>query len=60
MEEPLYGDPVKRGPFWETATAASALTAGADMIIMKHPEAVANTKKFIDELFETRIDGGEL
>ncbi|UCH88405.1 MAG: acetyl-CoA decarbonylase/synthase complex subunit delta [Thermoplasmata archaeon] len=60
MEDPSLGDPEKRGPFWETTTAVAALTSGADMLIMKHPEAVQNVKKVIDDYYESRVDGGEL
>jgi acetyl-CoA decarbonylase/synthase complex subunit delta len=59
MEDPTLGDPVKRGPFWETTAAVAALSAGADMLIMKHPESVKYTKKFIDQLHASRIGEGD-
>jgi acetyl-CoA decarbonylase/synthase complex subunit delta len=59
MEEPAYGEPALRGPFWETTTALAALTSGADMLIMKHPEAVANVRKVILEMDESRIGEGD-
>jgi acetyl-CoA decarbonylase/synthase complex subunit delta len=60
MEDPKLGDPLKRGPFWETTAAAAAVTCGADLLIMKHPEAVSNMRKFINDLYESRVDGGDL
>lgn len=49
-EERNLGDPKRRVIFWEATTGISALTAGADMVIMRHPEAVALVRKTIDEL----------
>jgi acetyl-CoA decarbonylase/synthase complex subunit delta len=39
---------------WEATTALSALTAGADMLIMRHPKAVEVIRKTLDELTETK------
>lgn len=36
------------GIMWESATAAVLLQAGAELLIMRHPEAIANVKKIID------------
>jgi acetyl-CoA decarbonylase/synthase complex subunit delta len=49
-EDPTLGDPKKRVIFWEAATGTSALVAGADMLIMRHPDAVALVRKSIGEL----------
>jgi acetyl-CoA decarbonylase/synthase, CODH/ACS complex subunit delta len=49
-EDPKMGDPAKRGVMMEAATAASLLLAGADVLIMRHPEAVRLTKELIREL----------
>lgn len=54
-ENPSYGDVSKRGLLWESATATSALMAGADMLILRHPKALKLVKKTIDELWK----GGE-
>ena len=59
MEEPTFGDPKSRGPFWEGATAYAAVTSGADMLIMKHPQAVSYARKVIDEMFEAKIGEGD-
>jgi acetyl-CoA decarbonylase/synthase complex subunit delta len=34
----------------EAITAVSLLLAGADLLVMRHPEAVKLTKEFIQEL----------
>ncbi|MEE9223454.1 MAG: CO dehydrogenase/acetyl-CoA synthase subunit delta [Thermoplasmata archaeon] len=49
-EDPALGDPKKRVVFWEAATGTSALVAGADMLIMRHPEALAMVRRSIGEL----------
>ncbi|MCK5291200.1 MAG: acetyl-CoA decarbonylase/synthase complex subunit delta [Thermoplasmata archaeon] len=49
-EDPTLGDPKKRVVFWEAATGTSALVAGADMLIMRHPEALAMVRRSIGEL----------
>lgn len=49
-EAPGWGGPAKRAPAWETATALTYLHGGADLVILRHPEAVAATKAAIDTL----------
>lgn len=49
-ELPGMGNEITRGIYWETATAASLLQAGADIMVMRHPEAVRATKKLISKL----------
>lgn len=49
-EEPDWGDEVKRGILWESVTALSLLMAGADVLIMRHPEAVILVQKMVDRL----------
>jgi len=46
-----WGDVNKRGVLWETLTAISLITAGADIIIMRHPEALKKVKEFIKSYF---------
>jgi acetyl-CoA decarbonylase/synthase complex subunit delta len=50
---PEWGDPRLRGPYWEISTAMSLLVAGADVLIMHHPEAVRVLKKNIAEMYES-------
>ncbi len=49
-EVPEWGDGKLRGPLWEAATAYVYLLAGADILIMRHPEAVRMTKETIGRL----------
>jgi acetyl-CoA decarbonylase/synthase complex subunit delta len=47
---PTWGDLAKRAVLWETTTATSLLTAGADLLIMYHPEAAQAVRRTIDRL----------
>jgi acetyl-CoA decarbonylase/synthase complex subunit delta len=49
-EVPGWGDVVVRGPMWEASTATAYLLAGADLLILRHPEAVRITKETIARL----------
>jgi len=60
-EAPQWGDQARRGPAWEAATAVTYLHSGADLLILRHPEAVATTKAAIDRLMvgaNTEVDVG--
>ena len=46
-----WGDVKDRGPMWEATTAICLLQAGADIIRMRHPKAVATVKNFIDQMW---------
>lgn len=45
-----WGDLEERGVAWETLTAISLLHAGANILVMRHPRAVAQVKQAIDKL----------
>jgi len=47
-EAPLLGDPERRGILMEAVTAVTYLVSGANVLIMRHPEAIRLTKAFID------------
>jgi CO dehydrogenase/acetyl-CoA synthase delta subunit len=47
---PSWGDLSKRSYLWELATAMNFLHAGADILIMYHPEAVQTLKQTISKL----------
>ncbi|HIJ60132.1 MAG TPA: acetyl-CoA decarbonylase/synthase complex subunit delta [Nitrospirae bacterium] len=47
---PHWGDLEKRAVAWETVTASSLMLAGAELLIMRHPDAVKALKSFINEL----------
>jgi acetyl-CoA decarbonylase/synthase, CODH/ACS complex subunit delta len=53
-EAPILGDPEKRGILMEAVAAATYLISGADILIMRHPEAIRLAKSFID----LAVDGG--
>ena len=47
-EAPTLGDPEKRGILMEAVSAVTYLMSGANVLIMRHPEAIRLTKSFID------------
>jgi len=49
---PQWGPAEKRGVLWEAATAVSFLHAGTDILVMWHPEAVAQLKRAIADLMK--------
>jgi acetyl-CoA decarbonylase/synthase complex subunit delta len=51
-ENPKLGDAKKRSILMESVTAMTLLTAGADILIMRHPDAVALVKDMINELLQ--------
>ena len=53
-DAPSLGDPEKRGILMEAVGAVTYLTAGSNILIMRHPESVRLVKSFIDLL----ADGG--
>ena len=53
-EAPALGDPKKRGILMEGVTALLLLLAGADVLIMRHPEAVKLVRSLIEDLTAAR------
>lgn len=51
-EVPEWGEASKRGPLWEATTAACMIQAGADILVMRHPEAVKAAMAAIDQLMK--------
>ncbi|MBI5049378.1 MAG: acetyl-CoA decarbonylase/synthase complex subunit delta [Nitrospirae bacterium] len=47
---PQWGALEERGILWEAITATAMLTAGANLLIMRHPKAVETVNKVIEEL----------
>jgi len=45
-----WGDWTARAVNWEAMTSAALIESGADIVVMRHPEAVARVKKMIGEL----------
>ncbi len=52
IDAPGWGLAEDRGPMWEAATAICLLQAGANIIRMRHPKAVATVKNFINNLWQ--------
>jgi len=50
QEAPLMGDTKKRGVLMEGVTAVLLLLAGADVLVMRHPDAVGLVRSIIDDL----------
>lgn len=46
---PKWGSLKERGIAWEVVTAGALLLAGAELLIMRHPESVSAVQKFIEE-----------
>jgi len=57
-ENASWGEVRTRGIMWETLTAISLITAGADIIIMRHPEALKKVKEFTREYFKNTSSSG--
>ena len=50
LEDENLGDPKTRGILMEAICATSLLFAGADVLVMRHPEAIKQIKNMIDGL----------
>ena len=48
-----------RGILWEIVTATDLLTAGADILILRHPESVRVLKQVIADVMEYLYNGTE-
>jgi len=53
-DAPILGDPERRAILMEATAAVSYLTAGSDILIMRHPEAIRMVKSYINLI----ADGG--
>jgi len=49
-ENPERGKPELRGIYWETLTAHAAAIAGADLVIMRHPQAASRLRNAFADL----------
>jgi acetyl-CoA decarbonylase/synthase complex subunit delta len=49
-EDPALGDVAKRGVVMEAVTAATLLVAGADVLVMRHPEAIALVRRLVADM----------
>jgi acetyl-CoA decarbonylase/synthase complex subunit delta len=57
-KEPLWGDERKRGINWEVATALALIEAGAEVLVLRHPEALARLRQQVDCWFGETVPGG--
>jgi acetyl-CoA decarbonylase/synthase complex subunit delta len=48
-EFPAWGDLKKRGPLWEATCAATLFQAGAEIMVMRHPDAVKGFRELIKQ-----------
>ncbi|MCX5899156.1 MAG: acetyl-CoA decarbonylase/synthase complex subunit delta [Proteobacteria bacterium] len=46
----MMGDARKRGVLMEAITAATLLNAGADILVMRHPDAILQVRRYIADL----------
>jgi len=53
-DAPAWGELATRAALWELTTATSLLYAGADLLILYHPDAVRELKKTIQRLMDGR------
>jgi acetyl-CoA decarbonylase/synthase complex subunit delta len=53
-DNPQWGDINLRGAYWEVATAMALLVAGADLLVMHHPEAVRAVRSNIAGMFDRK------
>jgi acetyl-CoA decarbonylase/synthase complex subunit delta len=51
-DAPNLGDPKKRGVLMEAVTAMMLLMAGANILVMRHPEAIQQVKGMIGDLLK--------
>jgi acetyl-CoA decarbonylase/synthase complex subunit delta len=49
-EDPKMGDAKKRGILLEAMSATALLLAGADVLIMRHPDAIKLVREMISDL----------
>lgn len=49
-QEPSWGSERERGVLWEAITAHGLMLSGSDILVMRHPKAIEQVEKAIDEL----------
>lgn len=54
-EDPKMGDPGTRGIAMEAMTAVLLLIAGADLLVMRHPEAIRKVEGFIASMMDGEV-----
>jgi len=51
-EYPHWGKESERGPLWEAVSAVAFLQSGADILVMRHPQAIKITQEHIKRLMQ--------
>jgi acetyl-CoA decarbonylase/synthase complex subunit delta len=52
QEHPEWGNELERGIVWEILSATTFLQSGADILVMRHPEAIRRVRENINKLME--------
>ena len=55
IEEPSWGAIGQRGIYWEVTNAISFLLAGAEIVVLRHPQSVAYIRRCINDLM-TKVE----
>ncbi len=56
-EDPKLGEAATRGVNLETITALSALQAGSDLLILRHPRTLQHVRKYVEDMMsQTDLD----
>ena len=58
-KEPLWGDERRRGIHWELATALALIEAGAEVLVLRHPETLARLRAQMDCWFGATAKGAD-
>ena len=58
-KEPLWGDERSRGIHWELATALALIEAGAEVLVLRHPETLSRLRKQLNCWFGEAARGGQ-
>jgi len=58
-KEPSWGEEKARGIHWEAITAQALIEAGADVVVLRHPEALDRARRFLDSWFPAGTRGGD-
>ena len=48
--DPALGDQTKRGVAFESVTAAALIVAGADLVVLRHPDSVKLVRQYVKDL----------
>jgi acetyl-CoA decarbonylase/synthase complex subunit delta len=59
-KEPLWGDERLRGIHWELATALALIEAGADALVLRHPETLARLRTQLECWFGQTMQGSQV